>query len=145
MQIHDNNPGDLNVPGEPDWFIDGGVFWTKRVPESSVKIHPGRGDARFTLSDTDMLDYITVVNAILRTGPDPVPVKASVDIHWMGTGERMKVNNEEAGFSGQYENATAEIVWSVHNADYAYSTANSSETHIAHAFTAKVRNGAFHP
>ena len=118
-----------------------------RVPKTSVTIHPGAGDARFTASDLAMFDYFTEVNSILRDGSAPVvAATVSVDIHWMGTGERLKVENDTADFGGQYENASTLIAWSATNADgYFFSTANSSETIVRHAFTAKVRNGVFYP
>jgi hypothetical protein len=146
VQLHDFNPGDLNEPGLPNYFMNGGVFWTRPVPQTSVTIHPGRGNAHFTLVDFSLLDYFTAVNAILRTGPDPIDATASVDVQWTGTGERLQVDNDQAGFAGQYENASATIEWSASNdAGYFFSTINSSETTVTHAFTAHVRNGVFYP
>jgi hypothetical protein len=147
VQIHDFNPGDLNEPGQPNYFLNGGVFWTLPIPKTSVRIRPGRGDAHFGLSDVLLFDYLNVVNALFRPpGFDPLDAMASVDIHWTGTGERLQVNNDAAGFGGQYENASATIEWSAANdAGYFFSTANSSETNITHAFTAHVRSGTFHP
>lgn len=143
-QLHDVNPGDLNVPGEPNHFPEGGVFWTRPVPETSIQIH--RGDATFAFSELSMPDWIDVVNAIFRTGPEPIPGTASVDIGWTGTGERLRVRNDAAGFGGTYENATATVEWSVANDEgYFFSTANSSDVTVTHAFTAHVRNGVFHP
>jgi hypothetical protein len=146
-QIHDFNPGDLNAPGQPNYFINGGVFWTMPVPKTSVKVKPGLGDAHFTFSDLAMFDYFTSVNAILRDGSAPIiGATASVEIHWTGTGERLQVDNDQAGFGGSYEHASATIEWSASNAaGYSFSTANSSEVNITHAFTAHVRNGIFHP
>lgn len=123
------------------------MFWTTSVPKKSVKVRPGRGDARFTVSDLTMFDYFTEVNSILRDGSAPiVGATASVDIQWTGTGERLKVDNDQAGFGGKYENASAKIEWSAENAEgYFFSTVNSSVTIVRHAFTAHVRNGVFHP
>lgn len=145
-QIHDFNPGDLNPPGEPNHFLDGGVFWTRPVPGSSIAIHPGQGDAHFSLSDFSLLDYFNVFNAILRGGDDPLQATASVDIAWSGTGERAQVRNSDLGFAGNYENANASVQWSASNsAGYSFSTANSSDVSVAHAVTAQVRTGSFHP
>jgi hypothetical protein len=115
------------------------------VPKTSVTMHPGVGDARFTFSDLAMFDYFTSANAILRDGSAPiVNARASLDIHWTGTGERLKVDNDQAGFGGQYENASGSIEWSAEDAvGYLFSTINSSESNVTHAFTAHVRNGAF--
>jgi hypothetical protein len=119
------------------------------VPKTSVTIHPGGGDAHFTVSDLAMFDYFTEVNSILRDGSAPIiDATASVDIQWTGTGERLQVDNDAAGFGGSYENAgeTATIEWSAENAEgYFFSTNNSSETTVRRAFTAQVRNGVFHP
>jgi len=127
--------------------MKGGVFWTAPVPNTSVTIHPGAGDAQFTVSDLAMFDYFTEVNSILRDGSAPiVDATASVDIHWAGRGDRLQVKNDAAEFGGAYENATATIEWSASNATgYFFSTVDSGETTVRHAFTAKVRNGAFFP
>jgi hypothetical protein len=146
-QIHDFNPVDLNEPGQPNYFVDGGVFWTAPVPKKSVKVKPGRGDAHFTVSNLAMFDYFTGGNTILRDGSAPIiDATASVDIQWTGTGERLQVDNDHAGFGAQYEHASATIEWSAENSEgYFFSTVNSSQTAVTHAFTAHVRNGVFHP
>ena len=116
------------------------------VPKKPVKVKPGRGDANFTFSDLAMFDYFTSVNAILRDGSAPnIDATASVESHWTGTGERLKVDNDQAKFGGSYEHASATIEWSALNAaGYFFSTVNSSEINVTHAFTAHVRNGIFH-
>ena len=145
-QIHDFNPGDLNPSGQPNHFLDGGIFWTAAVPRHSIAIHPGQGDATFRLSDFPLLDYFTAANAILRAGPDPLEATASLDIAWLGTAERMQVENEEQSFMGNYENASASVQWSASNeTGYFFSTANSSVTSVTHALTAQLRTGSFHP
>lgn len=93
-----------------------------------------------------MFDYFTVVNSILRTGPEPLDAAASVDISWSGTGERTRVENAELGFAGNYENATASVEWSASNsAGYHFSTVGSSSVAVHHAYTAHLRTGQFHP
>ena len=146
-QLHDFNPGDLNEPGQPNYFINGGIFWTMPVPKSSVTVHQGAGDTHFTFSDLAMFDYFTSANAILRPPElNPVDATASLEIQWTSTGERLQVDNDAAEFGGQYEPASATIEWSASNASgYSFSTAKSSEVNITHAFTAHVRNGVFHP
>jgi hypothetical protein len=70
--IHVFNPGDLNEPGQPNYFVDDGVFWTMPVPKKSAKVKPGRGDVRFTASDLTLFDYFTNENSILRDGSAPI-------------------------------------------------------------------------
>jgi hypothetical protein len=98
------------------------------VPKTSVKVTPGRGDAHFTFSDLAMFDMFTSVNAILRDGSAPIiGATASVEVHWTGTGERLQVKIDQAGFGGSYEHASATIEWSASNdAGYSFSTENSS-------------------
>jgi hypothetical protein len=145
VQIHDFNPGDLNEFGRPNHFAAGGVFWTLPVAEESVRVRSGHGDAHFRLTEVFHSDYFKILNALFRTGPLPLDARASLDIRWAGTRERRQVNNDTAGFRGQYTNATATIEWSAANAaGYVFSTANSSETNITHAFTARVQSGVFH-
>lgn len=116
------------------------------MPRHSISVHPGQGNARFRHSDFSLLDYFDVVNAILRNGPDPLAATASVDIAWSGTGERLQVENDEQDFAGNYENATSSVQWSASNeAGYFFSTANSSQVSVTHAFTAHLRTGSFYP
>ena len=144
-QIHDFNPGDLNAPGLPNHFPEGGVFWTRDVPPESVTIHPGKGDARFHLHDLPMFDYIDLANALGHV-EEPLDAWASVDIGWSGTGERAHVENAAQSFGGKYENANASVHWSASNeTGYFFSTEGSTRSAVHHAFTAKVRTGVFHP
>jgi hypothetical protein len=117
------------------------------VPKASVKIKPGLGDAHLAFANVAMFDYFTSANAILRDDSAPIiGATASLDIHWTGTGERLKIDHDTDGFGGQYVRANATIEWSAENAEgYFFSTVNSSEANVTHAFTATVRNGVFHP
>jgi hypothetical protein len=93
-----------------------------------------------------LFDFTTGPNAILREGSAPIlDATANVKIQWRGTGERLKVDNDQAGFGAAYERASATVEWSASNAiGYAFSTMNSNEINFTHAFTAHVRNGIFH-
>jgi hypothetical protein len=147
MQIHSFDPGDLNEPGQPNHFTDGGIFWTGPIPKTSVRLIPGQGGASLTLSDAPLFDFVTGLNTIFRDDSAPIiDATASLEIHWTGTGEQRCVQNDPAGFGGSYEHATATVEWSASNAaGYFFRTINSSETNVTHAFTANVRNGIFHP
>jgi hypothetical protein len=127
--------------------MNGGIFWTRPIPRTSVKVNPGRGHSSLTLSDVTLFDFVTGLNAIFRDGSAPIAdATASIEIRWKGTGERLQVQNAPAGFGGSYEHATATVEWSASNtAGYFFSTANSSDISVTHAFTARIRNGVFHP
>ncbi len=153
VQIHDVNPGDLNEGGLPNHFPNGGVFWTKTVPTSSINMRPGRGDAHFAVQNTELIEYFDVVNAIFRNGATPIGATGSVDVAWHGNGERIHIENDDVegsglGFAGQYEGSDIDISWSITNADgYYFSTDDPDEEQpvITSAFTAHVRTGTFHP
>jgi len=143
VQIHDVNPGDLNVPSLPNYFVDGGVFWTRDIPRTA-QIGSG-GDVRYRLNNVDLLDYIDVVNAVFRNGPDPIPSKAQVNVHWHGTGNQVSVNNDAAGFNGTYHSTDVSIDFGFRNTDgYFFSTRNSSKRLITSSFVSEVEVGAFH-
>jgi outer membrane receptor protein involved in Fe transport len=92
------------------------------------------------------METFTSADDILRPESfEPVPATANLDIHWTGTGERMKVVNSDQGFAGQYENATGTLTWSATNDDgYTFDTTNEpSDFNLTHAFTCHLRNGAF--
>jgi hypothetical protein len=103
------------------------------------------------------LDWIDVVNAIFRSGPDPIPAVANVDVHWTGTGERTVVRSDNPPapyrpFGGQYERAAGTVQWSAevapsagHPNGYVFDTAFATATTITSAYTAKVRTGVFYP
>ena len=147
IQIHDFNPGDLNPPGYPNYFLDGGLFWTMPLDRGYIKVHPGRGDASFAFDHLETQDWINVVNALFRpSGFVPIPATMSVYVAWHGTGERASLHNADLGFGGNYENATADVQWKAYNDDgYWLDTTGSTEVNLSHAFTCKIRNGAFYP
>ena len=63
---------------------------------------------------------------------------------WTGTGQRLKINHDTAGFEGQYGHASTAITWSVSNdAGYFFGTVDSSEINVTHVSTVDVRNGVF--
>ena len=159
VQIHDVNPGDLNETGLPNHFPDGGVFWTRTVPTSSISMKPGKGDAEFHVDDLAMTEYFTVVNALFRENAPPpfnvppIPATGSAHVSWHGTGDRLHLENNDVegsgqGYAGQYESADCDISWSISNADgYYFSTDDPGEAPplITHAFTAHVHSGMFNP
>jgi hypothetical protein len=155
VQIHDINPGDLNEPGQPQWFGAGGVFWTGRISPSSVSASPGRGDAVLHLDEYHLDDYIDVVNAVVRQ-PDgtpnipAVPAMADVHVEWSGTGDTTRLDepatDNSGPFAGKYQRSTMAVRWSADtDTDYhvrADSTTDA-DVNVTSAFTCKVRTGVF--
>lgn len=142
VQIHDVNPGDLNAPGLPNHFPDGGLFWTREIPRTA---QVGRGgNVRYRVNNLDLLDYIDVVNAVFRNGPDPIPSKAQVNVQWRGTGNHVFVDNDAAGFNGRYHSTDVNVDFGFRNQDgYFFSTRNSSSRLTTSSFVCEVEVGAF--
>ncbi|PON17592.1 hypothetical protein C2W62_12410 [Candidatus Entotheonella serta] len=143
VQIHDFNPGDLNEPGRPDHFADGGVFWTTPILPHMLRLKPSRGKTRMRVPRIQLYDFTSFANALFRNGPDRIPAQANVDVEWRDMGEEQGVH--EATFSGVYQKATVNVTWAASNeAGVFFSTRGSSEQIVTHAFTAVVCNGIFH-
>lgn len=143
VQIHDVNPGDLNVPGLPNHFPDGGIFWTRDIPRTA-KIGSG-GNVAYEVTNIALLDYFDVVNAIFRNGPPPIRSRADVRVRWRDSGERRVINNDAAGFNGVYHSTDVLIDFGFVNADgYFFNTLDSSHRLVTSSLVSYVEVGAFH-
>lgn len=72
---HSYDPGTAN-----------GLFWTVPVPEGSIQVHLGAGEALLQLTDFPILDAFTVPNSIDPThaaGRVPAVID-SLSVHWSG-------------------------------------------------------------
>lgn len=143
VQIHDVNPGDMNIQGQPQHFPDGGVFWTRPIPRTA---HIGHGgDVRYRLRNIGMLDYFDVVNAVFRNGPTPVRSQADLLVDWHGTGNHLYIDNPAAGFGGDYYSTDVDIDFAFQNADgYYFSTQGSSHRLTTSSLVCQVEVGAFY-
>lgn len=149
VQIHDFNPADLNDPGQPDYFMDGGLFWTGAMPRQGAKMR-GNGRAEMHLSDYELSDFVNAPNAILRPPGFPRdPAVANVDVHWTPTGATKEISaarlSGQGSFAGTYYQTDVEFEWSAKNlaTGYEFSTAESSLSVVTAQFSARVRNGVF--
>ncbi len=149
VQIHDFNPADLNDPGRPDYFMDGGLFWTGAMPRQNAKLR-GNGGAEMHLSHYELYDFINAPNAILRPPGFPQdPAVANLDVDWTPTGVTREVNaprlSGQGSFAGTYYQTDVELEWSAKNlaTGYEFSTAGSSRNVVTSQFSARVRNGVF--
>ncbi|MDH3683853.1 MAG: hypothetical protein OEV40_28350 [Acidimicrobiia bacterium] len=149
VQIHDFNSGDLNEPGKNNYFMDGGLFWTSRMPGQGARLRRD-GKAEMHLDDHPLFDFVNAVNAIVRPPGFPQdPSRATVDVLWSPTGNTKEVSGTRfsgnGSFAGTYYQTDVDITWSAKNlvSGYEFSTEGSSSTTITAQFSAKVRNGVF--
>ncbi len=104
VQIHDFNPG-----------TDNGLFWTKHIPLSAVRVDLGAATATLTVDDLDVEDYGNLANA-LRDGPSS-PASVSYTMRWSGVKARVDVTDFETStnppdnhrFAGRFIEGTAVI------------------------------------
>ena len=149
VQIHDFNTGDLNDRGLNDYFQDGGLFWTGRMPRSGASFR-GDGRARMRLDDYSLFDFVNAANAIFRPPGFPRdPSEANVEVRWTPTGTVQEVSGTRfsgnGSFAGTYYQTDVDLTWSARNlaTGYEFSTEGSSSTTVTAQFSAKVRNGVF--
>lgn len=109
----------------------------------TVHVPPGRGGARLR-AVLGLSDYFDLPAALFHEGKAPLAAEADVDIRWEDAGEQAHVENSSDGFTADYRSATAKLTWSATNSDgYEFSTEDSTDVHVAHAFTAVLRSGRF--
>ena len=149
VQIHDFNQADLNEPGLPDYFVDGGLFWTGKMARPDCKLR-GNGMAEMSISDHALWDFVDAANAILRPPGFPQdPAVANLDARWQPTGEVRDIAaprlSGNGSFAGTYWATDAHIDWSAKNlaTGYEFSTEGSSSRTVTSQFSARVRNGIF--
>ncbi len=132
-QVTNIDPG--NVPG--------GLFWTIPVPDDSVKIHVGRGEASFELDNVPLLDFGNFCNDLVH-GPS-VPATASFKVQWSRVIRRANVRNATEGFAGHFAitNATLEYSASVPGNNFAFVSDPASASANVFAQIGRERNGVF--
>jgi hypothetical protein len=134
-QVHDFNLG----------IARSGLFWTAAIPKGAITVHPGAGRARMRAANLAVTDDFTLTNALLHTGPPPVPAKVSFDVSWSGVVHRFSASNHTDGnrYRGRYAQvSSATIDWSAAEKGFSFtSTPGSSVTVFAEL--GHERNGVF--
>ena len=122
------------------------MFWTTRIPESGVEVHPGNGYASMEARNVSILDYGDIVNALFRNDPAPVPGKVSFKVVWDGVIDRVKIRNIDpvyGGFGGSFVYNTAQMEWTARVGDYRFVSAPLNTSSSGFALLGQERNGAF--
>ena len=130
-QIHDFNPGIEPFPS--------GLFWTIRIPDSSVAANLGRGAASYRLSGLELEDFGSLPNA-LRDGPS-VPATVSFDVDWSGVVERGTTKDTTHRFQLAFVRTGATIHWSGESSLGSFQS--TSVTKVNFAQIAHETNGVF--
>jgi hypothetical protein len=127
------NPGINPYPG--------GLFWTTRLPDSSVDVNPGAGRAVYKASNLLIEDYGDFNNAL--SGNDGVPATVSFEVRWSGVGDRLNVRDSTARFGGEFVRGRAQMAWSARVGPYAFQSAPLETSSSDFASIGTERNGVF--
>jgi hypothetical protein len=88
------------------------LFWTLQIPDSSVKVKLGKGEATLQATDVPIFDYGDMTNALFGGGPPPIPGIVSLKIVWRGVQQRNNIRNTDptfGGFAGEFVRNSAQI------------------------------------
>jgi hypothetical protein len=139
---HSYDPGTAN-----------GLLWTVPVPEDSIEVHLGAGDALLHLSDFPILDAFTVPNSINPAHPaGRVPaVIDSLSVHWSGILSTIQFASTDPNdkFQGYFleNSATIEVTVttpasdSLHGFQFVSDPASTTTSHFAQI--GQEQNGLF--
>ena len=132
-QVHDFNPG----------ILDNGLFWVVQIPDRSVDVNPGAGQARMLVRDLDIEDYFTLDNALLD-GPS-VEARVSFDCRWQHPGARTRYRNPapDQRFAAELTETSATLEWSAREEGFEFRSDPASTSVTVRAEVGHERNGAF--
>lgn len=130
-QIHDNNPGITNR----------GLFWTIRVPDSSVRYDAHSGTAKMKVGPVRLFDHYHVANA-LAGGPAASVVAAFVAT-WKAEGKPAKVQSETDDFEGMFRHAVSTVEWESSSSGFGYKSDEAKTSSTVFSVIGRERNGVF--
>ena len=133
-QTHDFDPG----------FSSQNVFWTVVLPNDSVVVNPGSGNAELHVHDLHIEDYFNFPNAA-ALGPE-IDATVSFDVVWSGPVSRtVRVRDAANGFTGNFKENQATVVFSATEAGFTFTTDPVSTQTSVFAEVGHERNGIFFP
>jgi hypothetical protein len=134
QQSHDFEPG----------IAESGLFWTRPVSSSTIRVLPDRGVARFH-GRVALHDYGNFFNAIRpRPNPPPKPSHVTFDVRWLGGGDPKQIRDPTFGFAGEFIDSQATIEFTASNdgSDIVYRSIAKGQ-HTLYAGVGRERNGIF--
>lgn len=134
-QITDLNPGILPYPD--------GLFWTTQIPDDSVRVTPGAGDAIYKVTGLGLRDFGDIGSAF--NGAPGVPATVSFEVRWTGVEQRVHVTDASAGFAGEFVRGRAQMAWSAVVGDYSFQSDPLETSSSDFASLGIERNGDYFP
>jgi hypothetical protein len=118
------------------------LFWTNRIPNSSVKAqdHFKKG-ASMDVNDLSVFDYFSLANAL--SDGNSIPATVSFSLLWAGNGTQLTIDDgSNFHFSGIRTTATVE--WTAAEAGFSFTSDPASTTTTNFALVGDERNGVFY-
>jgi hypothetical protein len=131
--VSDFNPG----------ITEAGLFWTTRLPQSSVDVDLGDATARLAVSGLDVEDYGNVVNA-LQDGPSE-EAEVSYRVRWRHELDRFSAHDDANDFGGRFIQTEATIEWSARKPGFRFRSDPAASSTTVLAFIGRERNGVYFP
>jgi hypothetical protein len=134
--VHDYNPH----------IAANGLFWTIPVPDNSVSVVLGQGQASFSLSD-EVFDDHDLKSSLTRIFPAGFPQLATVtfNVEWSGVLDHQHVRNEALNFEGDFFATGSTIEWSSvnHATGFQFVSEAANPARVVGAIVGHERSGVF--
>jgi len=125
-----------------------GLFWWTRIPDESVTVHLGAGEAVMDLRNVTLFDWSTVPNSLNPAHPLGF-ASATMDlkIEWSGVKRRVHVSDSANGFAGDFlETSTAIVTATARTPSQHYELRTNPASTVTHfAEVGHDHNGSFFP
>jgi hypothetical protein len=120
-----------------------GLFWTIQLPDDSVRVNPGAGNAIYRASDLHIADYGNF-DGSFSNGPS-TPATVSFDVRWSGVDQRVNIQDSDARFGGEFVRGRAQMEWSAIVGDFEFHSDPLGTSSSDFASLGTERNGTFFP
>ena len=134
-QIDDMNPGIHPFPN--------GLFWTTQIPDDSVRVRPGDGDAIYRVTNLKIADYGNF-DGSFGNGPS-TPATVNFEVRWSGVNQRLTIADPVARFGGEFVRGRAQMAWSAIVGDFEFRSDPIETSTSDFASLGIERNGSFFP
>lgn len=111
------------------------------VPQDSVEVHLGKGEAELEVDDLEVPDYFNLLNAL--RGGDSVPAEVSFNVRWGDPIRRRRLRDPVNGFEGQFIETHAAIEWSASQDGFEFVSDEMETSASTFAVIGEERNGFF--
>ena len=116
------------------------------LPPGSVQVTPGNGRASMIGDNVAVSDFFTIPNSLLHGAIiPPVPATVSFAVHWGGPGTQITLRDPVNGFTGNFIENSASLVWSASSAGLLYASGPENTSISIFAEVGHERNGLFFP